>query len=255
MTKSVTFSLLGQYGRLGNCMFQIAATISYAFDTDRSFFFPQWDGFKYFHNLQQHISDAKANSLVIPCHNFHYEKIPDNHDFDTVDLVGFFQSDKYFAKYRAQIHHFFDTWNRNNTLAISKVLHGNDNVCSIHVRRGDYTDGTGYHLLDKEYYNEAARRIYGNNYMNANYILFSDDIEHARSMFNFPNLIYSQNNEIEDLVLMSLCDHNIIANSSYSWWAAELNKNPQKKVVAPAKWFLRNEYDTKDLYQDKWIII
>lgn len=255
--ESVTFSMLGKYGRLGNCMFQIAATVNYALKTGREFYFPEWDGLKYFPKIK-----SNPNRPVDLTYNhtyFHYEPIPD-FQAENIDLIGFFQSKKYFQEHCGVIHNMFDLNATNNIdfkAFCQRELDDSVNYpkCSIHVRRGDYTDGTGYHVMDKEYYIEAAKAIFGKSYEKVNYFIFSDEIMWCDKNFDFPHQLFFDNSEIIDMFMMSSCDHNIIANSSFSWWAAELNKNPDKKVVAPLKWFLRDEYDTKDLYQDKWIKI
>jgi len=105
----------------------------------------------------------------------------------------------------------------------------------LHIRRTDYLTSNGYHPVQTiEYYKNALNLI--GDYDNL--FIFSDDIDWCKSNLNFKNMIFRENNsEIEDLFLMSYCKNNIIANSTFSWWAAWLNDNKDKKVIAPAKWF------------------
>ena len=90
------------------------------------------------------------------------------------------------------------------------------------------------------------------------FLIFSDDKEWCLENFNKENCEISHNSDAaEDLQLMSLCDHHIIANSSFSWWGAWLGQNKDKKVIAPKEWFgpAKNEHATKDLYCKDWIVL
>jgi hypothetical protein len=89
------------------------------------------------------------------------------------------------------------------------------------------------------------------------FIFVSDDMNWVKENFKGNNIFYSDNSEeILDLTLMSICDNNIIANSSFSWWGAFLNENPNKKVIAPSKWFgPEGPSDTQDIYPTEWITI
>jgi TFIIF-interacting CTD phosphatase-like protein len=92
-------------------------------------------------------------------------------------------------------------------------------------------------------------------YKNCSFLFISDDIEFVKQ--NYPNSYYSIfNDEMIDLILMSLCDHNIIANSTFSWWSAWLNKNNNKTVVGPKKWFSdQSDIDSKNIIPKSWIQI
>jgi hypothetical protein len=89
------------------------------------------------------------------------------------------------------------------------------------------------------------------------FIVFSDDEKWIKENIKGKNIIYIQrNHDYIDLYLMSQCNHNIIANSTFSWWGAWLNNNQNKKVVAPTKWFgVNKKLDTKDLIPETWIKI
>ena len=104
-----------------------------------------------------------------------------------------------------------------------------------------------------EYYRSAVDLI-GKEKL---FFIFSDDINWCKNNFDFiENKFFIENNkDYEDLILMSLCSHNIIANSSFSWWGAWLNSNPNKIIISPKKWFGNkyNFHNTKDLYNEKWI--
>ena len=120
------------------------------------------------------------------------------------------------------------------------------NAVSIGIRRGDYVK-LGNIVCGMEYYKKSI------NLMNKKidrpiYYIFSDDIEWCKknmpSEFSFSNA----KNQYEDMCMMSMCDTHVIANSSFSWWAAYLNKNTDKKVIAPLKWF--QEKRINKIYKD-----
>lgn len=119
-----------------------------------------------------------------------------------------------------------------------KELYG-DNIgfidyVSIHVRRGDYVGNDFYVDLFSNGYYERAMALFPNE----KFIVFSDDIEWCKQQEIFKGCAFSEGNgEVEDLNMMASCKSNIIANSSYSWWAAYLNPNPAKTVIAPKEWY------------------
>ena len=113
--------------------------------------------------------------------------------------------------------------------------------------------------LPIDYYKQAYNEILKKESIDKCFI-FSDDIEWAKLNLSFlPNSTFissiEQNKDIVDFVLMQSCKHNIIANSSFSWWAAYLNSNPNKIVIAPKRWFNQVDYNTKDLFPESWITI
>ncbi len=129
---------------------------------------------------------------------------------------------------------------------------------SIHIRRGDYLQETGLYgnLSESMYYNKAIDFFIG-NMENPHFIFFSDDISWVKENYKLKDAIYIEPNMFEhyegwyDMCLMSCCSHNIIANSSFSWWGAWLNKNQRKIVVAPERWLAGR--DTPDIWCDGWI--
>lgn len=133
---------------------------------------------------------------------------------------------------------------------------------SIHFRRGDYVTNKSYLVLDLKYYYNAVELI-RSKLKNPNFYIFSDDIDWVKR--NFKNKLKSKItfqdcnlSNIEDLMLMSNCKHNIIANSTFSWWGAWLNKNLDKIVIAPSKFFKDDIYNTNlksTYYPQNWIII
>ena len=110
-----------------------------------------------------------------------------------------------------------------------------ENSISLHLRRTDYLTSNGYHpVQDISYFSDGIDIIGDYNKI----YVFSDEIEWCKTNLNFQRMVFMEGySNIEDLRLMSLCKYNIIANSSFSWWAAWLNENKDKKVIAPKQWF------------------
>lgn len=137
------------------------------------------------------------------------------------------------------------------------------NAVSLHVRRGDYVSNltiNQFHgTCSLEYYNQAIAQI-AKKVETPHFFVFSDDPEWVKSnlKIDYSITIVDHNNadkNYEDIRLMSLCKHHIIANSSFSWWGAWLCRNPNKIVIAPLKWFNDKSINTTDLIPDGWIKI
>ena len=179
-------------------------------------------------------------------------------------LDGYWQSEKYFQDIENIIRKEVALKNPiENKYAdlISQIK--NTNSVSIHIRRGDYITNKKfskvYNLLDEKYYQKAVKFI-AEKINDPFFFIFSDDINWVKQNLNipYPKIFVSGENEIknyEELILMSLCKHNIIANSSFSWWGAWLNQNPSKIVISPDKWFNDKISDAKDLIPPEWIRI
>jgi|Laugresu1bdmlbsd_1035121.scaffolds.fasta_scaffold05214_1 hypothetical protein len=237
----ITFSQLGQWGRLGNQLFEVATTIGLALKNNDFYGFPKWN-YSNFCNLKDCYFDNLNISNIYQEPFFHYKEIPYN---QSLDLRGFFQSYKYFDDYRYFIL---------DALVPNMQIEPETDLCGIHVRRGDYTNLQDcYQQLDINYYNQAMEEIKSDKY-----IIFSDDIEWCKKHFIGSKFEFSEGKQPhEDLAIMAKrCDNMIIANSSFSWWGAYLNTNFGKKIIAPKKWFgPKLPHNTKDLIPDNWIKI
>lgn len=176
-------------------------------------------------------------------------------------LTGYWQSEKYFSKVAEQIREDFSfrlpLENQNVELAaqINQV-----NAVSLHVRRGDYVNNpqtkVTYEHCSLDYYRAAIRHI-AERVQNPNFFVFSDDIAWVKDnlKIDFPCIYVDHNQGAEsynDMRLMSMCQHHIIANSTFSWWGAWLNPSVDKVVVAPKMWFA-NETKTQDLIPQCWV--
>lgn len=179
-------------------------------------------------------------------------------------LSGYWQSPYYFESIESLIREEFKFKN---------ILDDNENMerfnfiinsCSVslHIRRTDLVNNKNHNIhgtCSIEYYNNAIEYI-SKRLVTPHFVIFSDDIEWAKDnlKLNFPCTYISGNNGNKsyiDMQLMSNCKHNIIANSSFSWWGAWLNENHNKIVIAPKKWFSVNilNEQTIDLIPVKWI--
>lgn len=180
---------------------------------------------------------------------------------DNIYLDGYWQSEKYFLDIANIIKKEFSFV--NPLTSTSQDLAGQIQNCdavSLHVRRGDYVSdpktNSMHGVCGIEYYCNAVDMI-SKNVENPYFFVFSDDPDWACHNIkpNAPTVYVrheDNSKDYEDIYLMSMCKHNIIANSSFSWWGAWLNENPDKIVIAPKKWFNSKDMDTRDLLPDKW---
>jgi hypothetical protein len=179
-------------------------------------------------------------------------------------LKGGWQSEKYFKPYSEEIRADIQLKPAlvENVIEIAKKI-TEENAVSVHIRRGDYLRKQiiyeWHGVMEKEYYIKAFELLYSKTkFSNAYY--FTDDVDWVTNNLSplFDGDIISGdigNNHVEELYLMSQCKHNIIANSSFSWWGAWLNNNPDKIVVAPKNWFNKGPKDTQDLIPQGWLKI
>lgn len=277
----ISYVNIGRYGRLGNQLFQFASTIGIARKLGYEVYFPKEnitepviedfrDGIRrevYFdvpkifqvpESLLKSRQDIVYDKQAQEPH-FHYSElmfsIPDN-----TNLIGYYQTEKYFLHCEEEIRSiltFSKEVQDSSNQIMEKYRTLDRNIVSIHVRVGDYIELQQFHpICSPDYYVSAAENFRGQN---SQYLIFSDNIDYCKDIFgDQENISYICNNVPEvDMCLMSMCDHNIIANSSFSWWAAWLNKNPNKVVVAPKKWFgsAYRYQNASDLYCKNWIVV
>lgn len=190
---------------------------------------------------------------------------PSFFDFpDNIQLAGYWQSEKYFSDIADIIRKEFTVRSQltGENQRIANVINSSTAV-SLHVRRGDYVScektAAVHGACSLEYYDNAIERI-ANLVSAPHFFIFSDDIAWVKKHLHldYPVTIVGHNsseNGCEDLRLMSFCRHHIIANSSFSWWGAWLNPQPDKIVIAPARWFSDTTIDTSDLIPESWIRI
>ena len=190
----------------------------------------------------------------------------DPHVLDAPDncyLMGYWESEKYFSDIRETLVKEFSLRNplTGRNLEYKKQIIATESV-GVHVRRGDALRPLAlkkWKLLDPGYFRRCAD-IVAHRVSNPHFFVFSNDIEWAKSNLDlpFPVTFIEGNNEdaaFLELDLMRRCRHNIIANSSFSWWGAWLNCSKEKIVCAPARWFGDFDVDTKDLVPESWILV
>jgi glycosyltransferase involved in cell wall biosynthesis len=248
-------------GGLGNQLFCVASALAYSLENNKHPLFPaistNTSCAKYAHKFYKNLNyglDLNIYHNTYREKKFSYDPIPFMDG--NIKLAGYFQSFKYFETHKEEI---FEMLNIGNIKKDVRKKYGDySNLVSLHVRRGDYLKLSHYHHnLDIDYYKRAVN-IIGPE---LRFVVFSDDIEWCKKNFNFiKNVTYHNpldSHDYEDMMLMASCRHNIIANSSFSWWGAFINSSEDKIVVAPKRWFGPNykDKDTKDLYCDGWKIL
>jgi|TARA_R110001606_G_scaffold343773_1_gene492360 hypothetical protein len=244
-------------GGLGNYMFQIGAAVTLAVKYNDTAVFD----FNYTKQVHNNIKTYKQNlfrklddSLKVSKINiynepqFEFSVIPYKKD---IVLSGNFQSEKYLD--RDLILNLFALDSISKNYIAGKYGTDFNNCTSIHVRRGDYLLKQDRHpVLGMEYYNSAIEQFDNCK----KFIIFSDDIVWCKANFIGDNFVFVEDEEdYIDLWLMSLCNNNIIANSSFSWWGAWLNTSIDKKIISPkhTNWFGKNKkLNTQDLIPELW---
>jgi hypothetical protein len=176
-------------------------------------------------------------------------------------LHGYWQSERYFAHVADDIRHDFefpDFSTTQNAEMADRVAQGLS--ISLHVRRGDYLTLGAHVLCDQAYYEAALATVLDGLEGTPTVYVFSDDPGWAKHNLPLPcNKVVVDFNgtdtDYEDMRLMSLCQHNIIGNSSFSWWAAWLNANGGKRVAGPTQWFGDSKLSNPDILPQTWLKI
>jgi len=257
-------------GRIGNNLFQIAAAASYAKRHGLDFCAVCHDGYylpepdncyikDYVRQFQTNILSKIPIKLGRPTEEcfYYYENEPGFHNIpfhDNILLYGIFHSYKFFDE--ELVRNLYQITPEIKEYILNKYNNiFNSRITSIHVRRGDYCNQPHkYPIASLGYFKKAIKYIGKDE----KYLIISDDIDWCKEHFKGKNFIFSDNEKpIIDLYLQSLCTNNIISNSTFSWWGAWLNTNPDKIIIYPTPWFGRffKDYTTKDLIPDSWIAI
>lgn len=258
------FISVNHQGGLCNTLFKFSAAISLARDNDVDYLFskeyirpidPNYDNYKdnIYRNLN-FIDSLPKNNVNYYENNFNFNRIEYSTGTNLI-LNGYFQSEKYFENHKEYIIDLFKPTDELK-LKIRSLIPKIENHISIHVRRGDYLTLPTFHPQQNiEYYIEAVNLLG----IDKNYLIFSDDLEGIKEMFEFiPNKKFvTLKEDYLDLYAMCMCEHNIICNSTFSWWGAYLNENKNKKIISPSKWFGTsfNHLDSSDIIPKEWIKI
>ena len=203
----------------------------------------------------------RSKSFVLEPHFNYWAGI--SHLTGNCYLSGYWQTEKYFADVANEIRADFafkPAMNPQNTELAQQIYQVN--AVSLHVRRGDYANNAKniatHGLCSLDYYQAAVQHI-ANQVESPHFFVFSDDIAWVKSnlKIDYPHQFIDHNKGAEsynDMCLMSMCKHNIIANSSFSWWSAWLNLDTDKIVIAPKQWFV-NKINLPDLIPQEWVTI
>ena len=272
-------------GGLGNQIFEIFATISYAIKSRNNFKFIAleklgegattmrytfWETF--FSNLKPFLIKELPRLICIKENGFPYQELPlDKMINKDIIISGYFQSYKYFESNFSIICRLIGLDKMKETLLNKLNLERKDleNYVSIHFRLGDYKKLQDFHpLATYEYYERSLHHIAKckpNITLNIMYFCEEEDIEDVLIKINklkevFPSYYFNRGDKTledwEQMLLMSCLHDNIIANSSFSWWGAYFNSREDKIVCYPSLWFGESaNIDTKDLCPPQWIKI
>ena len=267
-------------GGLGNQLFQIFATISYAIQTETNYKFTDaviliggirhtyWDSF--LSELKNKTTNVFPPLSIIKETSFEYndinvDDIRDKH----IMLNGYFQSYKYFEKNNSMICKIIRLHNKKLNV-LRKTDYTTDilsHSIGLHFRMGDYKPIQHIHpIMNVEYYKNALK--YMDTHASCSQVLYfceDNDINEVILLINELEIAFSHftfircDDTLEDweqMLIISLCGHNIIANSTFSWWGAYLNDHPDKIVCYPKLWFGEElPHNTKDMFPPEWIEI
>ncbi|HZK70342.1 MAG TPA: alpha-1,2-fucosyltransferase [Clostridia bacterium] len=192
----------------------------------------------------------QKNRLITEQYPSQFQRCFENLDVDKMYFfLGFWQNPLYFRGYEDEIKKIFiprDKSVYSSDIAL-EITNSVFNTVGLHIRRGDYLTSGFIEPTDMDYYSKAIEHI--QKTIAAPYFyIFTDEPQWVREEFKFdiPYKLVTANvgsDSYKDIILMSLCEHNIIANSSFSWWGAWLNSNQDKMVIAPKKWYASAQRD------------
>ena len=260
----LSFNMLGNMGHLGNQMFQYAALMGIAKNR----------GYDMCICPKEYVgSRIPIKNTIIDCFNLNTKfelsrnKVISERSFsfdqnlfencpDDIDLHGYFQSEKYFSHIKDDILKEFTFKKEISVPAkeLFKSVFGEQEVISLHIRRGDYVLNPNHPVQPLEYYQKALNFLPESSPV----LIFSDDSDwcNQQELFSADRFTVSEGNDaFTDLFLQSQCTYHIICNSSFSWWGAWLANS--KQVIAPQNWFggQCSKHDTSDLYCPSWKVI
>ncbi len=255
-------------GGLGNQLFQIATAYAYSRRTDKKLVADHATTSTaprptYFDTIFPWVADEEMkDSTEVAERAFAFAPlsvVPGN-----VLLTGYFQSSKYFEAFRSELLFHLrkpELLPQDHPLVAALLQHKRtDRYVSLHVRRGDYVGHSKHPTQTLEFYQKAWEQISAREHAPLHLVIFSDDLAWCREHLNLNNTtdctyVDFLSHDYQELQLMSLCDHHIIANSSFSWWGAYLDNKSYGITVAPANWFQSEISEWKDLYCRHWLVV
>lgn len=255
---------LGNNGHLGNQMFQYAFIKALAKKYNANFCIPPNEVFgkfyyqKLFSNIDE-CFDIKCDRKIeqypsIHERFFHYDQELTDNIKENYNLVGFFQSEKYFKNVETELR-FNDFIFKDDIIKSCKeIVAEHKGSISLHIRRNDFITNPNHPLQTNQYYMDALEHFP----KDLPVLVFSDDVSWCKSqeMFSDDRFLISETESAYcDLYIMSNCDYHVICNSTFSWWGAWLSNS--KRVIAPKNWFAGDcvGNNTKDLYLPHWKLL
>ena len=260
MSKLISCDLMGG---LGNQLFQSAHALAQGWKYNRDVvFLPKSytpgqgrDAGNYVDNVFRNLTFVNTLDYfdTVRETSFGYNKVTPT--IGNTKFYGYFQSTKNWYGYEDKIRDTFQPTEEFVESMKSKYPQLNENnTLSLHVRRSEYLQYPHIHpTITKEYIEEALEII--GDYSTV--FVFSDDHNWVKENLNFPSVVFvNENSDYDELWLMSLCKNHIISNSTFSWWGVFLNKNLNKKIVAPSVWFgPSGPKDYQDIYESYWNVV
>jgi hypothetical protein len=250
-------------GGMGNQMFQFAAGLAQArrLNTTLQLDISLLGGKRKYSLGQWNLPDVQVTAFgVAP--TIHENGMGYNRDInekvkDGDCMYGYWQSLKYFENVQEEIRRIFIHPSPSFRVGQALIMGGRPHTVAVHVRRDDYliAPHKEFHgLLPMSYYESAMAHI-RERFTPAEFLIFSEDVEWTRQNFTAPDVkIIERGTEAEDIYKMSLCQHAITANSSFSWWGAYLgDKQTDRIVIAPSQWFLDSRTDYSDIVPVMWL--
>lgn len=267
--RTLQFTQLGHYGRLGNQMFQIAAVLGLSRTHNRVAVLQQdWGPARHFAGygtstlavyrpswrklpVGRELRELGAGAFLLQP-----ERLSRLDDVGHVDLFGYFQNWRYWEASERSVRELF----RFSPELVERVKRRVQRVCPgagfpekacvVHVRRGDYLKHSHVHqVCDRDYYLRAL----GERPLDRHVVFVSDDLEWCRKEFPQASFAAGGKDPIEDLVTLALAKNKVLSNSSFSWWGAFLGQKPGESVVAPSPWIKTMPFE--GVYRPGWKVL
>lgn len=258
---SIVYSKLGQNGRLGNQLFQLAATVGIGAKHDLIPTLPKWE-----------YDNKLFNPELVPFDSSRFRigdsSVPEKNPFafchpiktgtvkpgTTVALTDYRQHVSYFQNVEFWIRDLF-TPLYDVTVKV-KALGDLSTSIGVHIRRGDYVGNDFHEVCTMEYY-LAAIEFIRKQHPDSPVVFITDDPAFVKEHYNnVKNCTYSPfTSEIDDFTLLAACRHKVLSNSSFSWWAAYLSPANDAVVVIPSPWTNSTIYDASDIYLPSWHVM
>jgi hypothetical protein len=258
---SLIYPKLNVMGRMANQFFAISSAYGIAKKAGRRLVIPEWKYSPYFNmldirELRRVDFGSEHGEQGFHYHGDYFQELCEKAG-SSIKISGYLQSEKYFEHCKEDIKKMFsfkEDFKRRLTEKYAEVF--TKPVIAVHVRRGDYVGNPNYYNLPIEYYLHALEHNFPNWSSDFNIFVFSDDVHYCKAYLDTDGVFFSEGqSEVEDMCLMSLCNHFILSNSSYSWWGAWLGEKEGTIVVTPNHMFagdLFKSHNINDFWPTRW---